>query len=70
MHNAVCVVVEGEGVSQIGDRRIEWGRRDVFTVPHWNWVSHKAGKGGATLFMMTDRELMRRMGYLREEHAG
>lgn len=70
MHNAVCVVVEGEGVSQVGDRRIEWGRRDVFTVPHWNWVSHKAGKGGATLFMMTDRELMRRMGYLREEHAG
>lgn len=70
MHNAICVVVEGEGVSQIGDRRIEWGRRDVFTVPHWNWVSHKAGKGGATLFMMTDRELMRRMGYLREEQAG
>ncbi len=70
MHNAICVVVEGEGVSQIGDRRIEWARRDVFTVPHWNWVSHKAAKGGATLFMMTDRELIRRMGYLREEQAG
>jgi gentisate 1,2-dioxygenase len=70
MHNAICVVVEGEGVSQIGDRRIEWGRHDVFTVPHWNWVSHKAAKGGATLFMMTDRELIRRMGYLREEQAG
>jgi gentisate 1,2-dioxygenase len=70
MHNAICVAVEGEGVSQVGDRRIEWGRHDVFTVPHWNWVSHKAGKGGATLFMMTDRELIRRMGYLREEQAG
>jgi gentisate 1,2-dioxygenase len=69
MDNAICVVVEGEGVSQIGDQRIEWSRRDVFTVPHWNWVTHEAAKGGATLFMMTDRELIRRMGYLREEFA-
>jgi gentisate 1,2-dioxygenase len=66
-HNAVCVVVEGEGESQVGETRIAWERHDIFTLPHWNWVTHTAARGGATLFIMTDRELIRRMGYLREE---
>lgn len=67
--NAVCLAVDGEGVSQVGDQTIEWQRHDVFTVPQWNWVSHEAARDGAHLFMFTDREVMRRLNFLREETA-
>jgi gentisate 1,2-dioxygenase len=64
--NAICVVAQGEGETRIGDELIEWTRGDVFTLPHWKWISHRAA-GTARLFLMSDRELMARMGYLREE---
>lgn len=67
--NAVCVVVQGSGRSVIGSQTIDWQRNDVFTVPHWNWVSHTAASEGACIFMMTDREFLASMGYLREESA-
>jgi gentisate 1,2-dioxygenase len=65
--NAVCVVAEGEGRSELGGQVITWRRNDVFTVPHWNWVSHTAIGDHARIFMMTDREFLASMGYLREE---
>lgn len=66
--NAICVVARGHGSSQIGSSTINWSRHDVFTVPHWNWTSHTASSDDAVLFMMTDREFLASMGYLREEH--
>ncbi len=65
--NAVCLVVEGEGVSSIGGATLEWRKHDVFTVPHWHWTSHRALSPEAHLFMFTDREVLRRTGLLREE---
>ena len=65
--NAVCLAVDGEGVSTIGDITIEWRRHDVFTVPLWHWTSHRALSSTAHLFMFTDREVLRRTGLLREE---
>lgn len=65
--SAICVVTEGEGASVIGNRTIAWKRNDVFTLPHWQWASHTATRRRATLFLMTDRELIAGMGYLREE---
>lgn len=64
--NAVCVVAQGQGSSQVGNKKFDWQRNDVFTVPHWNWVSHTASDD-AIIFMMTDRELLASLGYLREE---
>ncbi len=64
--NAVFTVVEGEGRSEIGGREIRWQKNDVFTVPHWTWASHQAGTG-ARLFYFTDREVLRRLNWLREE---
>lgn len=68
--NAVFLAVDGAGVSQVGDKTIEWNKHDVFTVPHWNWTSHKAVSETAHLFMFTDREVMRRLHFLREETQG
>jgi gentisate 1,2-dioxygenase len=65
--NAVFTVVEGEGVSVIGGETIRWSPRDVFTVPHWTWASHKAESDDARLFYFTDREVLRRLNWLREE---
>ena len=67
--NAVFLVVNGEGVSSIGDQTLEWKQHDVSTVPYWNWATHFAKSAEAHLFMFTDREVLRRTGFLREETA-
>jgi len=67
--NAVCLAVDGEGVSTIGETKLEWRKNDVFTVPHWQWASHRALSDAAHLFIITDREVLRRTGLLREETA-
>jgi len=66
-HNAVCLVVNGEGRSTIGEARFEWSRHDVFTVPHWTWAGHEAVSPQADLFIVTDRAIYERLDLLREE---
>jgi gentisate 1,2-dioxygenase len=67
--NAVCFVAEGSGVSRVGDERLAWTRNDLFTLPHGHWISHEAAEGGAILFLGTDREILRRLDLLADEHA-
>jgi len=68
--NAACFVAEGEGVSSVGDTTISWGKNDVFSLPHWQWVTHKATISNARLFLITDREVFRRLELLRDEGDG
>jgi gentisate 1,2-dioxygenase len=63
-HNAVCLVVRGDGRSKIGDKTFEWSQHDVFTLPHWTWAEHD---GNADLFMVTDRAIYENLGLIREE---
>ena len=65
--DAVCVVAEGTGTSLIGETLVTWERRDIFTIPHGTWASHTASSKDATLFVMTDRDLMARLGMLRDD---
>ncbi|HEY4134599.1 MAG TPA: cupin domain-containing protein [Alphaproteobacteria bacterium] len=65
--NAVCVVVEGEGQSTVGDKTFAWKKNDVFTVPHWTQATHRSAEKASHLFLMTDREIYRRLGLLRDE---
>ena len=65
---AMAVVIEGEGETRIGEQRIAWKQHDVFTLPRWAWTEHVAA-AGSTLFLMSDRELLRRLDHLREEVA-
>jgi gentisate 1,2-dioxygenase len=65
--NAICIVVDGEGRSTIGERSFEWSKHDIFSIPHWNWAKHHSENGRAHLFFFSDRELYRRLAYLREE---
>ena len=65
--NAIVVVAGGEGVSTVGDREFAWKANDVFTLPHWKWISHRAASSDAQLFLMSDQGLLQKIGYLRTE---
>lgn len=65
--NAIVVVAGGEGVSTVGEREFAWKANDVFTLPHWKWISHRAASPDAQLFLMSDQGLLQKIGYLRTE---
>lgn len=65
-YNAVCLVVAGEGRSQVGSQTFDWQQHDVFTIPHWTWASHEA-RPEADLLVVTDRAIYERLELLREE---
>lgn len=65
--SAVCVVVDGEGVTEVDGTTLTWRENDVFALPHGGWISHKAASAEARLFQVSDREILHRMGLLREE---
>ena len=67
--NAICVVMEGEGVSQVGGERLEWEKNDVFTIPHWTWVTHNIRSKRAVIITISDREILEGLNLLREETA-
>jgi len=65
--SAICFAAAGSGRSTIGDTEIELQKNDIFSIPHWTRASHRATRGDATLFMVTDDEVMRRLELWREE---
>jgi gentisate 1,2-dioxygenase len=67
--HAICTVVEGTGESRVGDDTIVWKPKDVFSLPHGNWIRHTSTGGAARLFIVTDREIYRRLDLLTEEYA-
>ncbi len=67
--SAVCCVVEGSGSSTIGPDTLNWGPRDIFSVPAGHWVVHRANADRTRMFTVTDREVLRRLDLLEEEHA-
>jgi gentisate 1,2-dioxygenase len=62
----VFSVVEGEGESTVGGRKFRWQARDVFVVPSWMEVTHRAGKD-AVLFSFSDRSAQEKLGLWREQ---
>ena len=65
--NSICLVVSGDGRSTIGDKRFEWSRHDVFTIPHWTWAAHEPRGAAAQLFIVTDRAIYENLDLAREE---
>lgn len=67
MSNSVCFVIDGDGLSHVGDKVIHWGKYDTFTLPSWQWFTHQSTSTDAKILQITDREVMRRLGLLIEE---
>lgn len=62
----ICVVLEGNGQTTSGDQTFQWGPRDIFILPQNGWTSHEAFDGPARLFILSDREIFKRLGLLQE----
>jgi gentisate 1,2-dioxygenase len=67
--SAVCTVVEGTGTSKVGQDTVIWSPRDVFSLPAGTWISHQSGGGRTRLFIVSDREVLRRLDLLKEEYV-
>jgi gentisate 1,2-dioxygenase len=64
----ISLVVRGEGLTQIGDLRLEWERGDVFVTPPWSVHRHEnRSTEEAVLFCMSDRPVLEAFGLYREE---
>ncbi len=66
--NTVCLVCEGRGTTKVGEDTIAWEKNDVFSLPHGNWITHKADET-STLFLVTDRDALRRLDLLSEQYG-
>jgi gentisate 1,2-dioxygenase len=67
--SSVCCVVEGTGTTRVGDDTLNWGPKDIFSLPHGNWITHRATSEKATLFVVTDRDTLRRLDLLKEQYG-
>lgn len=62
----VFCVVEGRGVTHIGDKAFEWEARDVFVAPSWAVVRHHTA-AASVLFSFSDRPAQKALGLWREQ---
>lgn len=60
--------VEGTGYSMVGDQRLDWEDKDVFTVPTWTFCEHvNTGDRPAFLFSFSDAPVMKALSLYREQ---
>ena len=64
----VFAAIEGSGRTRIGDATFEWGPRDVFVVPSWQWVTHEADTD-SVLFSFSDRPVQQKLDLFREDRG-
>jgi gentisate 1,2-dioxygenase len=61
-------VVEGAGYSVVGDQRLDWEDKDVFTVPTWTFYEHvNTGDRPAFLFSFSDAPVMQALSLYRDQ---
>ena len=61
-------VVEGTGYSVVGDQRLDWEDKDVFTVPTWTFYEHvNSGDRPAFLFSFSDAPVMKALSLYRDQ---
>jgi gentisate 1,2-dioxygenase len=57
------VVIEGNGATEVGSKRFEWGKNDLFVVPNFLWRRHiNTGKSDVVIYSVSDAALMRNIG--------
>jgi gentisate 1,2-dioxygenase len=64
----VFAAIEGHGRTRIGEQTFEWGPRDLFVVPSWQWVTHEADDD-AVLFSFSDRPVQQKLDLFREDRG-
>lgn len=66
--HSICTVVEGRGSTTGAGSTVTWEARDIFTLPDRASIVHHADEP-SYLFVVTDREILRRLDLLTEEYG-
>jgi gentisate 1,2-dioxygenase len=64
--SSVVLVHHGSGASFIGDLEVSWAQGDIFVVPSWIAVSHRADQD-SDLFVLSDSPVIEMAGLSRQE---
>ena len=64
----VFAAIEGKGRTRIGEQTFEWGARDLFVVPSWQWVTHEADVD-SVLFSFSDRPVQQKLDLFRDDRG-
>jgi gentisate 1,2-dioxygenase len=67
--SAVYHVVEGHGVSRVGEAKLAWEHGDCFVAPPWHWIEHENldPTRPACLVAFNDEPALRALGLWHEE---
>jgi gentisate 1,2-dioxygenase len=61
-------VIEGHGLSRVGETQLAWAPGDTFVAPPWHFTDHaNSGDGPACLFQFNDEPVLRALALLQEE---
>ena len=64
--SVIFVIIEGTGLSVIGDKEFRWKPKDIFVAPSWTPRQHRT-EGGAILFSFSDRAAQEKLSLWREK---
>jgi len=64
-------VVEGEGSTEAGEKKLAWEKGDCFVIPNWTWHRHRNTdpREPAILFSMNDLPVQQALDLYREERS-
>jgi gentisate 1,2-dioxygenase len=66
--STLYMVIEGEGVTEIGRQRFDWQANDIFVVPSFSWRRHfNKGDAEAVLYTVSDAPLLEKIGQYRAQ---
>lgn len=70
-HESIHYVVEGSGYSEIGERRVTWGKDDLVYTPPWAWHRHYNDSDvQVRMLIIENSALLDFLGVGRRESAG
>ena len=64
----VFAVVEGEGFTKVGDKKLVWSKKDIFVVPSWQAVRHFS-ESDSFLFSFSNRPVQEKLSLWREQRG-
>ncbi|HVC51720.1 MAG TPA: cupin domain-containing protein [Stellaceae bacterium] len=66
--NQFYIVLDGEGSTEVGGERFDWGPNDLFVVPNFRWRRHiNRGRSDAVLYSVSDRPVFVKIGQYRAQ---
>jgi gentisate 1,2-dioxygenase len=66
--STLYVVIEGEGVTEIGRQKFDWRANDIFVVPSFAWRRYcNKGNIEAVLYTVSDAPLLEKIGHYRAQ---